>query len=474
MNNCLTTEQILFVAWRLDEDSLRRDHVAQCETCRRQVDLWRTVPERLRSELAGERQMAAGRDRLLETLQSEASVVGETIPGKDESLSAPAVEPPESSLGLERHPAVTVSPIRKFGAFAMRHKQSLSAVCVLVLLAVVFWPLPGSGEGLAQETARAINKAKSVRFQMTQKATVDVGGKPREMTLKGRGFWRASGDYRMEISRDGQVEQVSIMFLDRLGIDIDHRRKAFRTISSRAGKMSPLMRLQQLGRFQGRADQILGDRDIEGAASSGFEVAMNKVDDAVENGTMEVWVSKKSHLPVRVIHRMKFGPQDVTIVMDKFSWNVALEESLFNATPPPGYTDSTPVPPSAAEQTEKITQALEVYAKAFDGQYPRGRTVYGDVVISQVSEKLGLSALAPAEQLKLSSYEDFVRARHGFAMLSVLLRDNPKAVWNGSSVTAKDKGKVLLSWQTADGFQVLFGDLTAKSVRTEAELRKLR
>jgi hypothetical protein len=58
-------------------------------------------------------------------------------------------------------------------------------------------------------------------------------------------------------------------------------------------------------------------------------------------------------------------------------------------------------------------------------------------------------------------------------MLSDLLRDNPKAVWNGSTVTAKDKAKVLLSWQTADGFQVLFGDLKSKSVKTEVELKKL-
>ncbi len=58
-------------------------------------------------------------------------------------------------------------------------------------------------------------------------------------------------------------------------------------------------------------------------------------------------------------------------------------------------------------------------------------------------------------------------------MLNDLLRDNPKAVWNGKTVTAMDKDKVLLSWQSADGFRVIFGDVTSRSMKTEAELMKL-
>ncbi len=109
----------------------------------------------------------------------------------------------------------------------------------------------------------------------------------------------------------------------------------------------------------------------------------------------------------------------------------------------------------------------------FDGHYPRGSTVYGDVTSSQVSDKLGFSGLTPAEQSLKDRFDDFAKARRGYAMLNVLLRDNPKAKWNGKPVTAQDSDKVLLSWQTAGGFQVLFGDLSTKSVTTEAELKKL-
>lgn len=466
MSNCLTTEQVLQFAWRLDDDGPSSEHVAHCEMCRQQVEKWQAVPIQLRTGLLSNDYIERERHRLLASLASESPSENEShrislTPSLDTSREGPR----ETSASLS-------SPVRNLGAIAMRHKRSLSAVCLLFVLSVVFWPLSGSRVSLAQETAKAISNAKSVRFELTQTAVLKLGGKTQEFKMEGRGFWNSSGAQRMELLREGKLDQVSIMFRDRMGVDINHTAKSFRALGPRAGQMSPLMKIQQLGSFKGKADQELGDQEIDGVASSGFELAMNKVDDAAGNGTMQVWVSKKTHLPVRLIYKMKFGPQDATMVMEKFEWNIALDESLFSSTPPPGYTDITPTPPDAAEQTAKITEALKIYAKAFDGNYPRGKAVYGDVIIASLSEKLGLSNLTPAEQSTQPSFGDFAKSRHGFAMLTVLLRDNPKAVWNGSTVTARDMDKVLLSWQTADGFQLLFGDLRAESVASEAELRK--
>jgi outer membrane lipoprotein-sorting protein len=474
MKNCLTTEQILRYAWRFDEDVSPGEHVAECDACRQQVERWLSVPENIRSELASDDRLAAGRIRLLELL---ALPLDEAIHESHENRShenESTLLPDVSHEGREGEPfAAAISLFRNPGAFAVRHKRSLSAVCLLVLLAVVFRPLSGSGESLAQETAKAISKAKSVRYEMTQTVVVDLGKKTLEVSNKGRGFWVSNGARREEIFQDGKLDQVSIMFRDRMGVDINHRTRSFRALGPRAGQMSPLMKIQQLGSFKGKADQELGDQEIDGVASSGFELAMNKVDDAAGDSTIQVWVSKKTHLPVRLVYKMKFIQQDATMVMEKFEWNIALDESLFNSTPPPGYTDETPTPPDASQQTAEITEALKVYAKAFDGKYPRGKTVYDVVVINALSEKLGLANLTPTEQLTQPSVVDFSKSQEGFSMLSDLLRDNPKAAWNGSSVTVKDKDKVLLSWQTADGFQVLFGDLKSKTVKTEAELEKL-
>lgn len=463
MNDCLTTEQILNLAWLLDDDAPLRDHVSRCESCRRQVEQWQAVPAHLRTEVASQDRIEAGRDRLLAAITED----GASPQNENTSL------PDSSSEGPDGAAAPHVSPLRKIGAIAMRHKMTLTVACLVAVLAVVFRPLPGSGESLAQETARAISEAKSLRFRMTQKVKVTLGGKPLDMTMNGRGFWKSGGAQRIEMSQGDKVENVAIMFRDKMGIDINHRAKTFRTTSSRAGQMSPLMKLQKLGSFEGKADQLLGEKKVEGVSSSGFELAMSKVDDAVENGTMQVWVAQKTHLPVRVVYSMSFGGQKATVTMDQFEWNIALDESLFNATPPPGYTDNTPTPPDAATLTREITRALKVYAKLFDGHYPKGSTVYGDVVIAAVRDKMNLSGLTPAEQSLRPSYEEFSGARLGFAMLSTLLRDNPKAGWHGKTVTAKDADKVLLYWQSADGFEVIFGDQKAKSVKSEAELKSL-
>jgi hypothetical protein len=163
-----------------------------------------------------------------------------------------------SHEGPRESSASSSSLLRNLGAFAMRHKRSLSAVCLLVLLAVVFRPLPGSGESLAQETAKAISKAKSVRFELTQTVVVNLADKPLEVNNEGRGFWMSNGARRMEFSQDGKLDQVSIMFRDRMGVDINHRTKSFCALGPRAGQMSPLMKIQQLGSFKGKADQEPG------------------------------------------------------------------------------------------------------------------------------------------------------------------------------------------------------------------------
>ena len=101
------------------------------------------------------------------------------------------------------------------------------------------------------------------------------------------------------------------------------------------------MTFMHLGRHSGKADRDLGDKKINGVNARGFEIAMDKLDSNVPNGTMSVWVSKESHLPVQINYRISMASQTIKVTMHGFVWNVELDGKLFDTMPPDGYEDVT-------------------------------------------------------------------------------------------------------------------------------------
>lgn len=118
----------------------------------------------------------------------------------------------------------------------------------------------------------------------------------------------------------------------------------------------------------------------------------------------------------------------------------------------------------------EMLDGLRLYAKAFDGEYPRGKMVYGDVTSSALRKKLGITFKTPLNSKEVA---DFRVAQHGFAHLNTILRDNSDAAWFGKTVTAKNKDKLLLFWKTEDGYQAIFGNLKSKRVSAD-EFKKIK
>ena len=98
-------------------------------------------------------------------------------------------------------------------------------------------------------------------------------------------------------------------------------------------------RVQSLGNFTGRADRELGIRTINGKKARGFNFNdETELDPSLPQGTvLDVWINVESNFPIRLEGKGKGYSSTVDI-----DWNLDFAASLFDTTPPEGYTEAKP------------------------------------------------------------------------------------------------------------------------------------
>lgn len=295
--------------------------------------------------------------------------------------------------------------------------------------------------------------------------------------MTGALYWLAPGSYRIETKSDSfgaGRDSVQVSPKGKPGVDIDHIRKQYRRMPPRQGHMSPMMAIDRLGGFSGQADRELGTKVIDGKTARGFEILAKKIDPDIFSGPVEIWIDAESDLPLLIRYEMNLAqmPTAVTMQMSQFQWNVDFDPSLFETTPPPGYTDATATRPTVDEKVARITEAFSAYSEICAGRYPRVKMVYGDVTRDDMLREAGIQGCPTPEQIRSASYAKILKATRGFATVNAILRDNP-AAYHGRTVKPSDSNKVLLRWRLSeDQHQVIFGDLHAETVCTD-RLREL-
>ena len=443
---CLTHEQILLQALGLQQDAQVPDHLRTCRSCREQVEAYRTLPEPFAARHTREKSdHEAAKERLLAALPDR--------------YSSP---PTGSPVGL------VLSPYRRtrLGGFVMRHRFALGGTIVASVALLLGWILLSPSRLSAMEqTAEAFRKVKSYQCDMAMEfPNLDLKIQPPKM----KSYWQA-GQYRHETLDGEKVVSVGVFSTDGPGLWINHRRKTYSRKNARRGKQPPLATVQWLGKLSGKADKDLGSKQIGQIEARGFRIAMEKVDPDAGDGTLTVWVTVDSNLPVLVVYDSP--TMGGTMRMENFQWDVPLGTEFFNPQPPADYEDTTPAPPDPDEQVTKITAALKIYADAFDGHYPQVDRIYGDWTAAELRKKLGGMAIFDPESSKHEAYPRYTEATQGFGAITRHQSENSDSAYFGKTVGPKDSGKVLHYWKLDDGsYMVIYGDLKSESV-TELRLR---
>ena len=359
----------------------------------------------------------------------------------------------------------------------MRQRIALGGVSVTVVLALLFvWSAITTEPVSAMERMReSISKAKSYKMKMITEVELvrKPGQPPVKTTIAGNWYWLAPGSVRMEVKGGEHIDHTNLYPAGKPGIHIGHKTKTFRREPARQGRMSPIMMLEGLRKYSGQADRELGTKAINGQEARGFVIDSKKIDPNAYTGSVEIWIDAESHLPAELRIEMKNAQVPMTVRMVDFQWNIQLDPKLFEPTPPDGYTDATPKPPSLEEQVREMSEALKLYAELSGGHYPRGKMVYGDVTRDEMRRMAGFKGQPTPDELREEKYVKILNATRGLATISGILRDNSDAAYFGRTVGPQDKDKVLLRWKLADGrFHVMYGDLRGETV-TAARLRTL-
>ena len=334
------------------------------------------------------------------------------------------------------------------------------------LLAAVFLTV-GRPLSAMEQVAAALREVKSYTFTMSEQS--GAAGR----STKTKVYWAAPGSRRMEDFAEGKPAAIEIFPYHQPGLQTNLQQKTFARTSAQQGAVSPLLLVSKLGSFHGQADRELGEKQIEGRAAEGFEIAVTKVDPGVPAGLVVIWVDSETKLPLVLEAELPTYGEKAKLKFSDFQWNVDLDEKLFDTTPPAGYADNTPKPPTVEEQTAAIVDALKFYAEVSDGHYPRVKMVYGDVTMHEMEKKLGFRGKLSDEQIRSDNYVRYLRAIAGFGWVNTIQRENADAAYYGKTVGPKDAGAVLLRWRLDDGrYRVIYGDLHAETVNGE-QLKKL-
>jgi hypothetical protein len=147
-------------------------------------------------------------------------------------------------------------------------------------------------------------------------------------------------------------------------------------------------------------------------------------------------------------------------VTKDIQYNIAFDPKLFDTTPPQGYQDKTKKPLPLDQQIHEIRKSLKACSKATGGTYPGN---INELFAAQLYGKWSkqMTKLIPAETGEPQLYK-------GFDEIFAVHRYNFEFAYNGKTVSAGDKDKVLLRWKLDDGrYEVIFGDLRAETVTAE-------
>ncbi len=341
-----------------------------------------------------------------------------------------------------------------------------------------------------EKMAENIRKAKSYSAKMTVEFKFSREPDKAVVTseIKGKVYWLAPRSYRTEFKgsipavpggpRPGIQDTTHISPAGKPGIEIDHQAKTFLRQPPEQRRLSGLEMIENLGKFSQQADRDLGEKEIDGKTAHGFQIEGKKIDPEAPAGLLiEVWVDAKSNLPI-LLHEEFQGepgmPPEITMRgtmrAEGFQWNIDLDPSLFDPTPPKGYVDVTPRMPSLQEQVRHITVSLKTYAGLCGGSYAQLKTVYdANAVHRELLKKIGIEGRPTLEQQRNNKkFGEIEIAFGGLRAITVILAQNPDAAYYGKTVGPKDKDKVLLRWKLDDGrYEVIFGDLRSETVTAE-------
>jgi outer membrane lipoprotein-sorting protein len=108
------------------------------------------------------------------------------------------------------------------------------------------------------------------------------------------------------------------------------------------GDKSPITRLRAVREGAGQILRTLGTKEIDGKRARGYVMALANAELGSGFDALEVWVDPQTDLPVEIGYKVTSNDNIREFRISECRWNIEIEPSLFDTTPPEGYSETAP------------------------------------------------------------------------------------------------------------------------------------
>jgi outer membrane lipoprotein-sorting protein len=330
-----------------------------------------------------------------------------------------------------------------------------TAAAVIVAVLVGFLYLGGSAGNVYADVAERLQKARTLLYTATTSTAIE--GMPdmrMEIAFKEPGFMRMTmpGGYISVL--DG---------IEGKGLSILPDRKQFvememSNLPADAGQRQ-FDAIERLRTLPERADEALGEREMDGRTVQGFRVTEEGVTDTV-------WIDPQTRELI-IVEREFTNVPGISATMTDFRFDVELDDALFSLTPPDGYTRvETQVDMSEVAERD-LTEYLRLWTTwTKDGTFP---PTFNPVELAKVSAEMQKAGKFNEGQFTEQPNPEHVRALTRGVMFVMNLPAESHWRYAGENVKYGD-AQIPIFWYLPSGsetYRVIYGDLSIRDVATE-------
>ncbi len=355
----------------------------------------------------------------------------------------------------EQQPATRTIVLQILRRTIMKSPITRIAAAAVIIIAVLISinQFGGSIDGASVAFANVAQQLRNART-LTYTVVTQVGDRTMrmEVAFKEPGHMRYSGE-RGIVSIMDQTQNIGLL--------IDPLKKEFTEIelSNLPPDQSQVNLIEELRTLPERADEVLGEREMDGRVVQGFRVSEKGVDRIV-------WIDAKTGDLVRMEVELVNAP-GAYVVMTDVKFDVDLDDSLFSLTPPEGYT-SQRIQLDMSEFTEQdLIKLMRFWATdTKDSLFPPSLNPIELAKAGRQMQKNGKSL-----ENREPEQEGMQRSWEITRGLMFVMQMNPENDWHyaGKGVKLGD-GDTPIFWYRPEGseaYRVIYGDLSVKHVAPE-------
>jgi len=401
---------------------------------------------------------------------------------RDQLMASLPEEVPQRSRG-----GIIFHTVRRLGDSIMTNPKirytaaTLSAAACLVFAFVI---LVGPSRSLALDK---IGHAVQQTQTMVADLAVTIAGGTMPMSVTGKTYLSREYGSRTEMYMGGQHFLTTIQPVDgpvvsgRPGEALGFRIKYDDPSMHDPASFRPDDYIEKLWELTGNARAELGSDVIDGQDAVGFEIdgaalglvgptASDTAEGPAPPTSFELWVNEETFLPVRYTLTMPGASEGslLTVVCDRFRWDVELEASLFDTSifkedEKPKFDVRVP-----AATEEALITGLRSYSELIEGEYPSaldftriGMDFYRIASSADEEQKKKLQGLGDPQTMM----DRLMPLYAGTLFFQGMVRDGVEAEYFGPQVTPGDAEAVLVRWQLDAGdWRVVYGDLHVETL----------